>query len=93
MCKFCLMLKVLFCRYDKIKTRPVKKLSGFKLLAVTLKLLKEKSQLLILPITMFIGAEQAFLFADYNAVSMLKQLSNLFIRYFRNEFKIKTIIK
>jgi len=46
----------------------VKGLSGFKLLAVTLKLLKEKSQLLILPITLFIGAEQAFLFADYNAV-------------------------
>lgn len=43
--------------------------SGFKLLAVTLKLLKEKNQLLILPITLFIGAEQAFLFADYNAVS------------------------
>lgn len=47
----------------------MKGLSGFKLLAVTLRLLKEKSQLLILPITLFVGAEQAFLFADYNAVS------------------------
>lgn len=45
--------------------------SGFKLLAVTLKLLREKNQLLILPIILFIGAEQAFLFADYNAVSKL----------------------
>ncbi|XP_032691667.1 UNC93-like protein isoform X1 [Odontomachus brunneus] len=54
-------------RYDRNRARSVKGTSGFKLLAVTLKLLKEKSQLLILPITMFIGAEQAFLFADYNA--------------------------
>lgn len=45
--------------------------SGFKLLAVTLNLLREKNQLLILPIILFIGAEQAFLFADYNAVSKL----------------------
>jgi len=50
----------------------VKGTSGFKLLAVTLKLLKEKNQLLILPIILFIGAEQAFLFADYNAVSKLQ---------------------
>lgn len=62
-------MKYLFRRYDKSRARSVKSSSGFKLLAVTLKLLKEKSQLLILPITMFIGAEQAFLFADYNAVS------------------------
>jgi len=47
----------------------VKGSSGLKLLAVTLRLLKERRQLLILPITLFIGAEQAFLFADYNAVS------------------------
>lgn len=59
----------LLCRYDKNRARSVKGSSGLKLLAVTLKLLKERSQLLILPITMFIGAEQAFLFADYNAVS------------------------
>ncbi|KYN36192.1 UNC93-like protein [Trachymyrmex septentrionalis] len=54
-------------RYDRNRARLVKGSSGFKLLAVTLKLLKEKNQLLILPITLFIGAEQAFLFADYNA--------------------------
>ncbi|KAG7211087.1 hypothetical protein KM043_016448 [Ampulex compressa] len=54
-------------RYDRSRAGSAAGLSGCKLLAVTLKLLKEKCQLLILPITMFIGAEQAFLFADYNA--------------------------
>ncbi|XP_011264318.1 UNC93-like protein [Camponotus floridanus] len=66
-------------RYDRNRTSTVKGTSGFKLLAVTLKLLKEKNQLLILPIILFIGAEQAFLFADYNAsfVSCAKGISNV----------------
>ncbi|KAJ9597854.1 hypothetical protein L9F63_011296 [Diploptera punctata] len=42
-------------------------LSGFSLLAITLKLLKERNQILILPITMFLGVEQAFVGADYTA--------------------------
>lgn len=42
-------------------------LSGFQLLAITMKLLKEPNQLLILPITMFLGVEQAFVGADYTA--------------------------
>ncbi|KAL0120871.1 hypothetical protein PUN28_008509 [Cardiocondyla obscurior] len=66
-------------RYDRNRARSVKGTSGFKLLAVTLSLLKEKNQLLILPITLFIGAEQAFLFADYNAsfVSCAWGISNI----------------
>lgn len=40
-------------------------LSGFRLLSVTLRQLKHKYQLLLLPITMFIGAEQAFIAADF----------------------------
>jgi len=44
-------------------------LTGFQLLAITLKLLKEPNQLLILPITMFLGVEQAFVGADYTAVN------------------------
>ncbi|XP_011629486.1 UNC93-like protein isoform X2 [Pogonomyrmex barbatus] len=66
-------------RYDRNRARSVKGSSGFKLLAVTLKLLKEKNQLLILPIILFIGAEQAFLFADYNAsfVSCAWGISNI----------------
>lgn len=42
-------------------------LSGLQLLAITLKLLKEPNQLLILPITLFLGVEQAFIGADYTA--------------------------
>ncbi|KMQ92917.1 unc93-like protein [Lasius niger] len=66
-------------RYDRNRARSVKGKSGFKLLAVTLKLLREKNQLLILPIILFIGAEQAFLFADYNAsfVSCAWGISNI----------------
>lgn len=83
-CMIVACLIISFCvdpatRYDKNRARSVKGSSGFKLLAVTLKLLKEKSQLLILPITLFIGAEQAFLFADYNAsfVSCAWGISNI----------------
>ncbi|OXU19293.1 hypothetical protein TSAR_014982 [Trichomalopsis sarcophagae] len=66
-------------RYDRGRTGSATGQSGFKLLAVTLKLLGEKSQLLILPITIFIGAEQAFLFADFNAafVSCAWGISNI----------------
>nr|CAD7400244.1 unnamed protein product [Timema cristinae] len=42
-------------------------LSGFQLLAVTLKLLKEPKQLLLMPIVMWLGVEQAFVGADYTA--------------------------
>lgn len=45
-------------------------LSGIKLLAVTLKQLLKFKQILLLPITMFIGAEQAFIAADFTSVEM-----------------------
>lgn len=66
-------------RYDRGRTGSATGLTGLKLLAVTLQLLKEKYQLLILPIIIFIGAEQAFLFADYNAsyVSCAWGISNI----------------
>ncbi|KOC65552.1 UNC93-like protein [Habropoda laboriosa] len=66
-------------RYNKGRAGSATGLTGCKLLAVTLKLLKEKNQLLILPIIIFIGAEQAFLFADYNAsfVSCAWGVSNI----------------
>lgn len=44
-------------------------LSGLKLLAVTVKHLFQKKQILLLPITMFIGAEQAFVAVDFTAVN------------------------
>ncbi|XP_015183523.1 PREDICTED: UNC93-like protein [Polistes dominula] len=66
-------------RYDRGRKGSGTGLTGLKLLAVTLSLLKEKNQLLILPIIIFIGAEQAFLFADYNAsfVSCAWGISNI----------------
>ncbi|XP_017753017.1 PREDICTED: UNC93-like protein [Eufriesea mexicana] len=66
-------------RYKRDRSGSTTGQSGFKLLAVTIKLLKERNQILILPITMFIGAEQAFLFADYNAsfVSCAWGISNI----------------
>lgn len=42
-------------------------LSGYKLLSVTIKLLSEHYQLLLLPITMFIGLEEAFVAVDFTA--------------------------
>lgn len=43
-------------------------LSGIRLLAVTIKHLMQQKQLLMVPITMFIGAEQAFIAVDFTAV-------------------------
>ncbi|KAJ8929769.1 hypothetical protein NQ314_017506, partial [Rhamnusium bicolor] len=57
----------LFYRYDKGRKGSGSGLSGFKLLAVTMKQLANPYQILILPITMFIGAEQAFIAADYTS--------------------------
>ncbi|KAK5645591.1 hypothetical protein RI129_006891 [Pyrocoelia pectoralis] len=54
-------------RYKKNRAGSSTGLSGLKLLIVTLKHLFNPYQILILPITMFIGAEQAFMAADYNA--------------------------
>jgi hypothetical protein len=47
-------------------------LSGFKLLGITLKQLGHRYQLLLLPITMFVGAEQAFVAVDFTAVCHLR---------------------
>lgn len=42
-------------------------LSGFKLLSVTLKHLTKKYQILLLPITMFVGADHAIINVDFTA--------------------------
>nr|XP_023026161.1 UNC93-like protein [Leptinotarsa decemlineata] len=54
-------------RYGKGRKGSGGGISGLKLLAVTLKQLGNVKQILILPITMFIGAEQAFIAADFTA--------------------------
>lgn len=43
--------------------------TGFRLLAVTLRQLRHKYQLLLLPVIGYIGAEQAFMAADFTQVS------------------------
>ncbi|CAG9859607.1 unnamed protein product [Phyllotreta striolata] len=66
-------------RYRKNRNNNEPATSGWKLLIVTLKHAKQPLQILILPITMFIGAEQAFLAADYTAafVSCSWGISNI----------------
>ncbi|GAB0100293.1 UNC93-like protein [Sergentomyia squamirostris] len=54
-------------RYEKKRRGATSGLSGLKLLAVTLRQLKERYQLLLLPITAFIGAEQAFIAVDFTS--------------------------
>lgn len=56
-------------RYNKGRKTTTSEVSGFKMLAVTIRHLANPLQILILPITMYIGAEQAFITADFNAVS------------------------
>ncbi|XP_066145378.1 UNC93-like protein isoform X1 [Euwallacea fornicatus] len=54
-------------RYNKDRKGSGSGMSGFKLLVVIVKQLGNPYQILILPITMFIGAEQAFLAADFTS--------------------------
>lgn len=59
---------VYFGRYEMGRKGSGSGLSGIRLLAVTVKQLVHTKQLLLLPITMFIGAEQAFVAVDFTAV-------------------------
>ncbi|XP_077295709.1 UNC93-like protein [Arctopsyche grandis] len=54
-------------RYEKKRQGSGTGLTGIQLLAITLKLLKEKNQLLILCITIWLGLGQAFVGADYTS--------------------------
>lgn len=56
-------------RYEMGRKGAGSGLSGCRMLAVTLRHLMQPKQLLLLPITMFIGAEQAFVAVDFTAVS------------------------
>lgn len=58
-------------RYEGGRTGSGHGLSGLKLLSVTIKQLSNKYQILLLPITMFVGAEQAFIAVDFTAVSSI----------------------
>lgn len=56
-------------RYEMGRKSAGTGLSGLRLLEVTLRHLGQTKQLLLVPITMFIGAEQAFMAVDFTAVS------------------------
>ncbi|CAH1156082.1 unnamed protein product [Phaedon cochleariae] len=66
-------------RYSKHRKSSGSGLSGKELLAVTLKQFGNMKQILIIPITMFIGAEQAYIAADYTSafVSCSWGISNI----------------
>lgn len=55
-------------RYEMGRKGSGSELSGIRLLSVTIKHLWQVKQILLLPITMFIGAEQAFMAVDFTAV-------------------------
>lgn len=55
-------------RYDLGRKGSGSGLSGIRLLSVTVRQLLQWKQILLLPITMFIGAEQAFIAVDFTAV-------------------------
>lgn len=57
-------------RYEMGRKGAGSGLSGLRLLAVTVRHLMQWKQLLLVPITMFIGAEQAFIAVDFTAVSV-----------------------
>lgn len=58
-------------RYEMGRKGSGSELSGIRLLSVTVKQLMQVKQILLLPITMFIGAEQAFMAVDFTSVCIL----------------------
>lgn len=55
-------------RYEMGRKGSGSELTGIRLLSVTVKQLMQIKQILLLPITMFIGAEQAFMAVDFTSV-------------------------
>lgn len=55
-------------RYEMGRKGSGSELSGIRLLSVTVKQLLQAKQILLLPITMFIGVEQAFMAVDFTSV-------------------------
>lgn len=65
-------------RYEMGRKGSGSELSGIRLLSVTVRQLMKFKQILLLPITMFIGAEQAFMAVDFTSVRANQiSLSNL----------------
>jgi hypothetical protein len=71
----------LFPRYNKEGTAIGTEVSGFRLMVVTLKLLRDPRLLLLLPLTTWMGVEQVFRGADYTSVSILHSVFVIFRRH------------
>ncbi|XP_055630034.1 UNC93-like protein [Toxorhynchites rutilus septentrionalis] len=68
-------------RYDKNRTGSGTGVSGIRMLIITAKQFTKKYQLLLLPITMFIGVEQAFIAVDFTASFVACGLGISYIGY------------
>lgn len=55
-------------RYEMGRKGSGSEMSGIRLLSVTVRQLMQTKQILLLPITMFIGVEQAFMAVDFTSV-------------------------
>lgn len=58
-------------RYGEKERKEDTGMSGTKLFAATLYQLKNKYQILLIPLTIWIGMEQAFIGADFTEVSLI----------------------
>lgn len=80
-------------RYEMGRKGSGSELSGLALLSVTVKQLMQVKQILLLPITMFIGAEQAFMASDFTSVrvyTFIKSVSLLFFFWFLHLIFLKS---
>ncbi|KAL1401075.1 hypothetical protein pipiens_006910 [Culex pipiens pipiens] len=68
-------------RYNLGRTGSGSGISGVKMLVITVKQLANKYQILLLPITMFIGVEQAFIAVDFTASFVACGLGISYIGY------------
>ncbi|KXJ84175.1 hypothetical protein RP20_CCG018066 [Aedes albopictus] len=68
-------------RYNSTRTGSGSGISGVRMLVITMKQLGNKYQILLLPITMFIGVEQAFIAVDFTASFVACGLGIRYIGY------------
>lgn len=80
-------------RYEMGRKGSGSELNGIRLLAVTLRQLMQIKQILLLPITMFIGAEQAFIAADFTSVIMCSFSVLLFSFFFSFSLILSKILR
>lgn len=67
-----------YFRFSRLSSQTEPQLSGVKLLKKAWKLLKNRYQLLLLPLTVWLGLEKAVIAADYTSVSINSFKSSLY---------------